>query len=64
MSNRQSCRRHLDDFTKGRVSGKLEDRSVTNVAEEFCIGHNIMSRAWIAFQMIGITVGWFSSGRS
>ncbi|GFW91562.1 hypothetical protein TNCV_4499821 [Trichonephila clavipes] len=36
MANNQSVRRHLDDFTRGRIIGKLEEgRSVTSVAAEF-----------------------------
>lgn len=38
MSNRQSRKFHLDDFTKGNIIGTLKKgRSVTNVAEKFCI---------------------------
>ncbi|GFX99973.1 hypothetical protein TNCV_260101 [Trichonephila clavipes] len=34
MANNQSVRRHLDAFTRGRITGKLEEgRSVTSVAE-------------------------------
>ncbi|GFV69963.1 hypothetical protein TNCV_2844521 [Trichonephila clavipes] len=33
MANNQSVRRHLDDFTRGRIIGKLEEgRSVTRTA--------------------------------
>ncbi|GFU48755.1 hypothetical protein TNCV_3357431 [Trichonephila clavipes] len=36
MANNQSVRRHLDAFTRGRITGKLEEgRSVTSVAVEF-----------------------------
>ncbi|GFU66083.1 transposable element Tcb2 transposase [Trichonephila clavipes] len=36
MANNQSVRRHLDAFTRGRITGKLEEgRSVTSVAAEF-----------------------------
>ncbi|GFT22492.1 DDE_3 domain-containing protein [Trichonephila clavipes] len=34
--------RHLDDFTRGRIIGKLEEgRSVTSVAAEFGIAHRL-----------------------
>ncbi|GFV92172.1 transposable element Tcb2 transposase [Trichonephila clavipes] len=44
-------RNHLDDFTRGRRIGKLEERcTVTSVATEFGINKNVASRAWKAFQ--------------
>ncbi|GFX41864.1 transposable element Tcb2 transposase [Trichonephila clavipes] len=42
---------HLDDFTRGRMIGKLEEgRTVTSVAAEFGINKSVVSRAWKAFQ--------------
>ncbi|GFV61142.1 transposable element Tcb2 transposase [Trichonephila clavipes] len=44
-------RNHLDDFTRGRMIGKLEEgRTVTSVAAEFGINKSVVSRAWKAFQ--------------
>ncbi|GFU73693.1 transposable element Tcb1 transposase [Trichonephila clavipes] len=54
MANNQSVRRHLDDFTQGRIIGKLEEgHSVTSVAAEFGIAHSIVSRLWRQFQTTG-----------
>ncbi|GFT65201.1 transposable element Tcb2 transposase [Trichonephila clavipes] len=64
MANNQSVRRHLDAFTRGRIIGKLEEgRSVTSVAAEFGIAHNILSRLWRQFQTTGTAIRGFSSGR-
>ncbi|GFW29985.1 transposable element Tc1 transposase [Trichonephila clavipes] len=64
MANKQSVRRHLDAFTRGRIIGKLEEgRSVTSVAAEFGIAHSIVSRLWRQFQTTGTAIRGFSSGR-
>ncbi|GFX51392.1 transposable element Tcb2 transposase [Trichonephila clavipes] len=64
MANKQSVRRHLDAFTRGRIIGNLEEgSSVTSVAAEFGIAHSIVSRLWIQFQTIGTAIRGFSSGR-
>ncbi|GFX94942.1 transposable element Tcb1 transposase [Trichonephila clavipes] len=64
MANNQSVRRHLDDFTRGRIIGKLEEgRSVTSVAAEFGIAQSIVSRLWRQFQTTGTAIRGFSSGR-
>ncbi|GFU80262.1 uncharacterized protein TNCV_3520391 [Trichonephila clavipes] len=48
---------HLDDFTRGRMIGKLEEGcTVTSVAAEFGINKKVVSRAWKAFQTTGTTV--------
>ncbi|GFV25845.1 transposable element Tcb2 transposase [Trichonephila clavipes] len=45
---------HLDDFTRGRMIGKLEEgRTVTSVAAEFRINNSVVSRAWKEFQITG-----------
>ncbi|GFU59673.1 transposable element Tcb2 transposase [Trichonephila clavipes] len=50
-------RNHLDDFTRGRIIGKLgEGRIVTSVAAEFGINKSVVSRAWKAFQTTGTAV--------
>ncbi|GFW38860.1 transposable element Tc1 transposase [Trichonephila clavipes] len=47
-------RNHLDDFTRGRMIGQLEEgRTVTSVAAEFRINKSVVSRAWKAFQTTG-----------
>ncbi|GFT96143.1 transposable element Tcb2 transposase [Trichonephila clavipes] len=47
-------RNHLDDFTRGRMIGKLEEaRTVTGVAAEFGINKSVVLRAWKAFQTTG-----------
>ncbi|GFW95055.1 transposable element Tcb2 transposase [Trichonephila clavipes] len=47
-------RNHLDDFTCGRIIGKLEEgRTVTSVAAEFEINKSVVSRVWKAFQTTG-----------
>ncbi|GFX27263.1 transposable element Tcb2 transposase [Trichonephila clavipes] len=52
-----ATRNHLDDFTRGRMIGKLEEgRSVTSVAAEFVINKSVVSRAWKAFQTSGAAV--------
>ncbi|GFT07655.1 transposable element Tcb2 transposase [Trichonephila clavipes] len=50
-------RNHLDDFTRGRIIGKLEEGcTVTSVAAEFGINKSVVSRAWKAFQTPGTAV--------
>ncbi|GFU15692.1 transposable element Tcb2 transposase [Trichonephila clavipes] len=64
MANNQSVRRHLDAFTRGRITGKLEEgRSVTSVAAEFGIAHSIVSTCLEQFQTLGTAIRKFSSGR-
>ncbi|GFY35174.1 transposable element Tc1 transposase [Trichonephila clavipes] len=64
MANNQYVRQHLDDFTRGRIIGKLEEgRSVTSVAAEFGIAHSIVSRLWRQFQTTATAIRGFSSGR-
>ena len=62
--NNMARRQHLDDFTRGRIIGKLEEgRSVTSVAQEFGIAHSIVSRAWRAFRTTGTAVRGRGGGR-
>ncbi|GFY35744.1 transposable element Tcb2 transposase [Trichonephila clavipes] len=50
-------RNHLDDFTRGRMIGKLEEgHTVTSVAAEFGINKSVVSCAWYAFQTTGKVV--------
>ncbi|GFX62393.1 transposable element Tcb2 transposase [Trichonephila clavipes] len=58
-------RNPLDDFTRGRIIGKLEEGStVTSVAAEFGINKSVVSRAWKAFQTTGTAVRKVGSGRT
>ncbi|GFW82321.1 uncharacterized protein TNCV_3818021 [Trichonephila clavipes] len=57
-------RNHLDDFTGGRMIGKLEEgRTVTSVAAEFGINKSVVSRPWKAFQTTGTAVRKVGGGR-
>ncbi|GFX96186.1 transposable element Tcb2 transposase [Trichonephila clavipes] len=57
-------RNHLDDFTRGRRVGNLEEgRTATSVAAEFGINKSVVSRAWKAFQTTGIAVRKVGGGR-
>ncbi|GFW86548.1 transposable element Tcb2 transposase [Trichonephila clavipes] len=57
-------RNHLDDFTSGRMIGKLEEgRTVTSVAAEFGINKSVVSRAWKAFQTTDTPVRKVGGGR-
>ncbi|GFY04625.1 transposable element Tcb2 transposase [Trichonephila clavipes] len=57
-------RNHLDNFTCGRLIGKLEEgRTVTSVAAEFGINKSVVSRAWKAFQTTGTAVRKVGGGR-
>ncbi|GFX84397.1 transposable element Tcb2 transposase [Trichonephila clavipes] len=57
-------RNHLDDFTRGRMIGKLEEgRAVTSVAAENGINKSVVSRAWKAFQTTGTAVRKVGGGR-
>ncbi|GFS55362.1 transposable element Tcb2 transposase [Trichonephila clavipes] len=58
-------RNHLDDFTRGRIIGKLEEgRTVTSVAAKFGINKSDVSRALKAFQTTGTAVRKIGGGRS
>ncbi|GFW99555.1 transposable element Tcb2 transposase [Trichonephila clavipes] len=59
-----AIRNHLDDFTRGRMIGKLEEgRTVTSVAAEFGIKKSVVFRAWKAFQTTGTAVRKVGGGR-
>ncbi|GFW64318.1 uncharacterized protein TNCV_273421 [Trichonephila clavipes] len=52
-----ATRNHLNDFTPGRLIGKLEEgRNVASVAAEFGINKSVISRAWKAFHTTGTAV--------
>ncbi|GFT60308.1 uncharacterized protein TNCV_4971091 [Trichonephila clavipes] len=57
-------RNHLDDFTRGRKIGKLEEgRTVTSVGTEFGINKSVILRAWKAFQTTSRAVRKVGGGR-
>ncbi|GFW49079.1 transposable element Tcb2 transposase [Trichonephila clavipes] len=57
-------RNQLDDFTRGRMIGKLEEGcTVTSVAAEFGINKSVISHAWKAFQTTGTAVRKVGGGR-
>ncbi|GFU11820.1 transposable element Tcb1 transposase [Trichonephila clavipes] len=50
-----SSRHHIDDFMRGRIIGKIEEgRKITDVAREFDIAHNVVSRQWKSFKTTGM----------
>ncbi|GFW51406.1 transposable element Tcb1 transposase [Trichonephila clavipes] len=50
-----SSRHHIDDFTRGRIIGKIEEgRKITDVAREFDIAHSVVSRLWKSFKTTGM----------
>ncbi|GFY05264.1 transposable element Tcb2 transposase [Trichonephila clavipes] len=56
-------RNHLDDFTRRRMIGKLEEgRTITSVAAEFGFNKSVVSRAWKAFQITCTAVRKVGSG--
>ncbi|GFW13339.1 transposable element Tcb2 transposase [Trichonephila clavipes] len=56
-------RNHLDDFTRGRIIGKLEEgRTVTSVAAKFGINKSVASRALKALQTTGTAVRKIGGG--
>ncbi|GFV74141.1 transposable element Tcb2 transposase [Trichonephila clavipes] len=57
-------RNHLDDFTRGRMVGKLKERrTITSVAAEFGINKSVVLRAWKAFRTISTAVRKIGGGR-
>ncbi|GFV35767.1 HTH_Tnp_Tc3_2 domain-containing protein [Trichonephila clavipes] len=47
-------RKHLDDFLRGRIIGRLEcGRSKPEISEELGIAQNVISRLWERFQNDG-----------
>ncbi|GFY12330.1 transposable element Tcb2 transposase [Trichonephila clavipes] len=57
-------RRHIDDFMRGRIIGKIEEgRKITDVAREFDIAHSIVSRLWKSFKTTGMSSRRHGGGR-
>ncbi|GFX49163.1 transposable element Tc3 transposase [Trichonephila clavipes] len=57
-------RKHLDDFLRGRIIGRLEcGRTQLEVSEKRGITQSVISRLWQRFQDDGIVSRWYSTGR-
>ncbi|GFU98843.1 HTH_Tnp_Tc3_2 domain-containing protein [Trichonephila clavipes] len=59
-----SSRHHIDDFMRGRIIGKIEERrKITDVAREFDIAHSVVSRQWKSFKTTGMSSRRYGGGR-
>ncbi|GFT51706.1 transposable element Tcb1 transposase [Trichonephila clavipes] len=59
-----SSRHHIDDFMRGRIIGKIEERrKITNVVREFDIAHSVVSRLWKSFKTTGMCSRRHGGGR-
>ncbi|GFW15847.1 uncharacterized protein TNCV_4431211 [Trichonephila clavipes] len=59
-----SSRHHIDDFMRGRIIGKIEEgRKITDVAREFDIAHNVVTRLWKSFKTTGMCSRRHRGGR-
>ncbi|GFW56258.1 uncharacterized protein TNCV_1877781 [Trichonephila clavipes] len=57
-------RKHLDDFLRGRIIGRLEcGRTQLEVSEELGIAPSVISRLWQRFQDDGNVSRCYSTGR-
>ncbi|GBM41852.1 hypothetical protein AVEN_8524-1 [Araneus ventricosus] len=57
-------RKHLDDFLRGRIIGRLEcGRTQLEVSEELGIAQSVISRLWQRFQDDGNVSKCYSTGR-
>ncbi|GFU63561.1 transposable element Tcb1 transposase [Trichonephila clavipes] len=57
-------RKHLDDFLRGRIIGRLEcERTQLEVSEELGITQSVISRLWQRFQDDGNVSRFYSTGR-
>ncbi|GFT48575.1 transposable element Tcb1 transposase [Trichonephila clavipes] len=57
-------RKHLDDFLRGRIIGRLEcERTQLEVSEELGIAQSVISRLWQRFQDDGNVSRCYSTGR-
>ncbi|GFW97182.1 uncharacterized protein TNCV_631871 [Trichonephila clavipes] len=57
-------RKHLDDFLRGRIIGRLEcGRTQLEVFEELGIAQRVISRLWQRFQDYGNVSRCYSTGR-
>ncbi|GFX94936.1 transposable element Tcb1 transposase [Trichonephila clavipes] len=56
-------RKHLDDFLRGRIIGRLEcGRTQLEVSEELGIAQSVISRLWQRFQDDGNVSSCYSTG--
>ncbi|GFV43122.1 uncharacterized protein TNCV_1410191 [Trichonephila clavipes] len=56
-------RKHLDDFLRGRIIGRLEcGRTQLEVSEELGIAQSVISRLWQRFQDDGNVSRCYSTG--
>ncbi|GFV32579.1 transposable element Tcb1 transposase [Trichonephila clavipes] len=59
-----SSRHPIDDFMRCRIIGKIEEeRKITDVAREFDIAHNVVSRLWKSFKTTGMCSRRHGGGR-
>ncbi|GFW78805.1 transposable element Tcb2 transposase [Trichonephila clavipes] len=59
-----SSRHHIDDFMRGRIIGKIEERrKITDVAREFDIAHSVVSRLWKSFKTTAMCSRRHGGGR-
>ncbi|GFS53668.1 uncharacterized protein TNCV_730841 [Trichonephila clavipes] len=57
-------RKHLDDFLRGRIIGRLEcGRTQLEVSEELGIAQSVISKPWERFQDDGNVIRCYSTGR-
>ncbi|GFX53146.1 uncharacterized protein TNCV_361411 [Trichonephila clavipes] len=57
-------RKHLDDFVRGRIIGRMEcGRIQLEVSEELGIAQSVISRLWQRFQDDGNVRRCYSTGR-
>ncbi|GFV31537.1 transposable element Tcb1 transposase [Trichonephila clavipes] len=60
-----SSRHHIDDFMRGRIIGKIEERrKITDVAREFDIAHSVVSRLWKSLKTTGMCSRRHGRGRA
>ncbi|GFX49270.1 transposable element Tcb2 transposase [Trichonephila clavipes] len=59
-----SSRHHIDDFMRGRIIGRIEERrKIANVAREFDIAHSGVLRLWKSFKTTGMCSRRHGGGR-
>ncbi|GFY35930.1 uncharacterized protein TNCV_4843021 [Trichonephila clavipes] len=56
-------RKHLDDFLRGRIIGRLEcGRTQLEISEELGIAKSVISRLWLRFQDGGLVCSLILAG--
>ncbi|GFW01845.1 paired domain-containing protein [Trichonephila clavipes] len=61
--NRWACRKHLDDFLRGRIIGLKCGHTHLEVSKELGIAQSVISRLWQQFQDDGNVSRCYSTGR-